>query len=361
MIKIGNKDLKNIMIGSTQVKKVMVQGSQIWPTSVTPPQPPEPPEPPQPVMPNGVLEIKATVDSIMHFDKISSSQVIRRWNEGWIDISEGEVIEIPEGSSLYLAGTLSGHNSTTDFTQLPLVGSVSLVGELKSLYKYDFFKNDIDSAGVAFDYASYGLFANSPAVMDCKSLDLTGISSAKKDVPSYGFYSTFRGCNFSSYPDMKSGLGGSNNRPFYEMFRDAKSTSEESFEISFTSTSGNCVEGMFTGADFKEVTVNLNSNAEQSAFYSMFKDSKVKVLRFNTNGNNFFNYACDGMLSGCTSLTDIYIDVEPSQIQARYCFSAWALNVSDSGTIHLRKDISLEELQTIDGLIPRYWNVVQDI
>lgn len=359
MIRIGKASLKDIKIGREQVLRVMLRGQQIFPSSITPPpQPPDPPQPPQPTTPEGLFEIRSkSAGTSIYFSKISSKQTFKKWDEGWIDINEGDIINIENDTSLYIAGKLRGQNSNTDFSQLLLSGSVELVGKSTSLSFYDFDKDKVTDFLAGLNYAFYGLFANSPATINCDEFEINDRYST------YSFASMFEGCSgLISYPTI-NGEGKIPENCFNNTFKNCNNTilGTKDITLNFEGVNGNGVYTMFDGAEVNTVTINLTGNVEQSGMGSMLKNSKVKKLYFYTGDSNFYNYACDSMLDGCKNITDIYTDVKPSQIQARYCFSAWAINVSDSGTIHLRSDMDLSELQGIDGLIPRYWNVIQDL
>lgn len=358
MLKLGDLNIKDLKLGTTQVLKVMLGEKQIWNSIVTPDTP---------IMPNNLLLITtATIDSnsTIQFKKISSNQIFRRWDNGWVDINEGDIIEISYTDRLYLAGFLSGDNTPDiDFTQILINGNstneVGFIGNISALFNYNFDDNIIDTS-YSYSAAANNLFASSKVNLNTYQLSL--------DLPIKGttdlYRSMFEGCRLSSlstkidFGDMVEG----EPYTFANMFKGVYSANWFNTTLNFSYAHIDCVDGMFEDfINLHTFTLNLYGNAEQSAFHNMLKNSTLRVLHFNTNGNNFYNYACDGMLDGCNKLTDIYIDVEPSQIEGKYCFSAWALNVSDTGTIHLRSDIDLAELQAIDGLIPKGWTVVQDI
>lgn len=347
MIRLGNSDLKDLRIGNTQVKRVMLKGNQVWPSTVDPS-----------VRPDNVLAINGNTYIYIY---PSSQHTIKVWQDGWkslddvfIKIREGAyALSLNSEEYIYIAGNLSGPNSPIDSTQITFTGPSDVRGNLSALFNYNFDNNLIDNS-YCYDYAAYGLFAN-----NSQNISVFFLVCDLKGAP-HCYEKMFYNCSQTQrFPEITT-LDYYDNM-CTEMFYKHTYVGAKDTELTIGETASNCTYNMFQEAYLHNATINLSKDVQQSAFANMFKDSKMRTLHFNTNGVNFFNYACDGMLDGCTRLTDIYIDIEPSQIQARYCFSAWALNVSDTGTIHLRSDIDLAELQAIDGLIPRYWNVVQDL
>lgn len=122
MIALGDKDISNLMLGNTQVTKVMLGEEQMWPN-----------------IPYQGFTIIANASSKISLVKLSTYQTLEYSlnNKKWDTFDTTTSVNLESGKKMYVRGILSGDNTYSNYTQFNITGDVSLDGDMSYVWNYE--------------------------------------------------------------------------------------------------------------------------------------------------------------------------------------------------------------------------------
>ena len=312
---------------------------------------------------------------------------------GWNTMTTATTISITRGNAVFLRGTLSSNNTTSNYTQFTMSGNVKASGNINYLWNY---QNTNDNLK---DYCGYGLFSGITALSDVSELELpatalttscyngmlrgTSITVAPQlpatTLVDHCYESMFKGCphlttapslpatvlTTSCYQSLFSECTSLINPPTLPATRLAPSCYREMFngctslvsapELPATTLAIQCYYRMFRGCTSLTTAPSIlpATTLADYCYYSMFASCTSLTTAPELPAPTLVLQCYRYMFDGCSNLN--YIKCLATNISATNCTTNWVANVASAGTFV--KDASMTGWTTGNNGIPTNWTV----
>ena len=287
--------------------------------------------------------LKANTASTVGLASLASNQTLEYSTDGttWTSMDTNTVINLESGDTVYVRGQLSGNNSSTDYTQFKMTGSIAASGSANYLWN----KNNPKSTTLSYTNCGFNMFRNCTALTTPPALPATNLIQNC-------YYSMFFGCtSLTTAPELPATTLAQSC--YRQMFYGCTSLTTAP-EIPATTVSNLCCRQMFAGC-----TSLTNAPSElpattlvDSCYSEMFAECNITTapeLPATTLTSNCYNK----MFYNCQSLN--YIKCLATDISATDCTANWVYNVSATGTFV--KNSAMSSWTTGDSGIPSNWTV----
>ena len=287
-------------------------------------------------------------NSTIGLNRISSNQkLLYSTDDGetWNNFTTGMTITLENsGDTCYVAGMLSGNNTSSNYTNFVTTGKIEVSGNLNSIWNYENLNQNL------YQYCGYYLFNGCTGLVDASGLSL-GTSATTLERSCY--QDMFHGCrSLIEAPELPATTLA--NNCYQSMFQNCSGLTTAP-ELPATTLVDRCYSSMFGGCSSLMTAPELPATTLASYCYvHMFRDcsslTTAPVLPSTTLAEGCYYY----MFYGCSNLNYIKC-LAVNGINQNNSTYYWVYGVANEGTFVY--NIDAEGLWT-DGNngIPTGWN-----
>ena len=233
----------------------------------------------------------------------------------WNNMTTATTIILNNGDSVYLRGVLSDNNSTSNYTQFKMTGSIAAKGNINILWNYD----DLNAS--LKQYCGCQMFKECSGLVQAPELPATTLS--------IGCYnSMFQGCTaLTSAPELPATTLA--ERCYTQMFYDCTALTSVPAILPAKALTDYCYWRMFRGCSSLTSVPELPATLLTTYCYNqMFKQTSI-VTAPELPADSLADYSYYQMFSQCPNLT--YIKCLATKIGAIGCTENWVYSVASSG------------------------------
>ena len=287
----------------------------------------------------------------------------------WNNMTTSTNISLSSGQSVYVRGTMSGNNSTYQYTQFKMTGSIAMSGNGNNIWNYT-----NPDAALARTYCGNRLFSGCTALTDVSQFSLPATA-----LTDYCYTNMFGGCTgINAVPSTLLPAMTMKSNCYQGMFENCYSLSNAP-ALPATTLAERCYTGMFRHTNLTSAPILPATTMAKQCYRWMFGDctalttppalpataltedcyaymfcgstslTTAPELPAETLGVTSYN--C--MFSGCTSLNEI--TCLATNISASNCTKDWVGTVAATGTF--KKNASMSSWTTGNNGIPTDWTV----
>ena len=254
----------------------------------------------------------------------------------WNNMTTSTTISLNKGDYIYLRGVLSGNNSTSDYTQFEMTGSIAAKGNTNVLWNYENPESSLKA------YCGFKLFYQCVALATAPELPATTLAQTC-------YAHMFRRCtNLASPPSLPATILAKDC--YNAMFFDCTNLATAP-QLSATTLADGCYASMLRNTGLKKAPLLPALTLSPSCYMYMFRDcvglTEVPELPAETLQESCYKE----MFYGCSSLS--YIKCLATDISATSCSSQWVSGVATSGTFV--KNSAMTSWTTGENGIPAGW------
>ena len=353
MFKIGEINVKDVHVGKHQVSKLYVGNTEIWKQSPSN---------------NWVTFTAQAANSTIGLNKLSTNQTLEYSTDGdnWTSMTTATTITLSNsGDSVYIRGVLSGNNTSEDYTQFRMTGTIAASNNCNYLWNYS------NPNAPLKQFCGCFLFRNCTSLTTVPELPTTTLATG-----CYGYM--FSSCTslttppelpattlaYSCYQGIFANCTSLTTAPelpattlvygcYSGMFNGCTSLTTAP-ELLVTTLVYGCYTSMFNYCTSLATSPELPATTLAIGCYSgMFSNCTSLTTAPELPATILKDYCYSDMFRGCTNLN--YIKCLATDISATDCTKNWVNSVSNSGTFV--KNSEMSSWTTGNNGIPVNWSV----